>query len=78
MILIICIFFIIWCIDGICEASDHAAERHNDNLRAERRHRELMHTIRNKKSTRKYTRRRVAKSKNLTLGEEVNEEFDEE
>lgn len=78
MVILICILFIIWCIDGICSDSDRKAERHNDNLRAERRHRELIEATKKRRSNKRFTRRRVVKNKDLTLGEEIIEEYEDE
>lgn len=49
MILIISIVLIIWGIAGLCSDYDHEAERRQDYIRAERRHKEMLEVMKNRK-----------------------------
>ena len=49
MVLIICLVLFIWALDGLCADYDHEAERRNDYRRAERRHKEMMEVMKNRK-----------------------------
>ena len=90
MILLLGIILIIYGIGGLCSDHDHYIERHNDYIREERRHREKINAINEqskqiaqwrklaeKGTRRKQTRRRVIKTEDYTLGEEITEEYDE-
>lgn len=90
MILLLGIILIIYGIGGLYADHDHYIERHNDYVREERRHRERINAINEqskqiaqwrklaeKGTRRKQTRRRVIKTEDYTLGEEITEEYDE-
>ena len=49
MILIICLVLFTWALDGLCADYDHEAERRNDYRRSERRHKEMMEVMKNRK-----------------------------
>lgn len=49
MVLILCVIIILWCLDGLCSESDRKRERSLDNKRAEKRHDELVKTIKGRK-----------------------------
>ena len=75
MIILICLIVIFFCLyDGAVEA-DNEARRYNDNLREERRHRELIEATKKRNNgNKKYTQRRIVKKGDVTLGEEIIEE----
>lgn len=49
MILIISLVLIIWGIAGLCSDYDHEAERRQDYRRTERRHKEMLEVMKNRK-----------------------------
>lgn len=88
MVLLICLVLIYFFIYSACADADHEAERYNDYIREERRHREKINAINEqskqiaqwrklaeKGTRRKQTRRRVIKTEDYTLGEEIMEEY---
>lgn len=90
MLLLLGIILIIYGIGGLCADHDHYIERHNDYVREERRHRERIEAISEqtkqiqewrrlaeKGTKRRMTRRRIMKQGDITLGEEITEEYDE-
>lgn len=90
MVLLICLMMIYFLIYSACSDADHEAERYNDYIREERRHREKISAINEqskqiaqwrklaeKGTKRKQIRRRVIKTEDYTLGEEIMEEYDE-
>lgn len=73
MILLICLIVFIFSVLGSAWEADMEERRKEDYRTAERRHRELMQ--KRNESRRKVTTRRVVHKDDVTLGEEIVEEF---
>lgn len=74
MLIITCLLIIFFCLYENAVEADEKARRYNENLRKERRHKELLEATKKRSSNRKYTQRRVVKKGDVTLGEEIIEE----
>ena len=78
MILLVCLILFIWAVSGLCADYDHEDERRYDYELAERRHKERLQAIeraRKSNNRHKTTHRRVVKKGDVTLGEEITEEY---
>ena len=75
MILIICLVLFIWGVAGLCSDYDHDVERRQDYRRAERRHKEMLEAMKN----RKHVTRTVARDEHgRFVAQETIDYYDDE
>ncbi|MCR5288894.1 MAG: hypothetical protein K6E51_02750 [Treponema sp.] len=74
MITIFCLILLIWSIEGLCSDYDHENERKRDYRRAERRHKEMLEVMKNRK---RVTRTLVRDKHGRIIAQETIEYYDD-
>ena len=75
MVLLICLILIIWSISGLCSDYDHEDERIRDYRKSERRHKEIIEVMKNRK---RITRTMARDEHGIFVAQEIIDYYDDD